>query len=279
MSAEQTLQADYLVVGSGAVGMAFADTIASESESTVVIVDRLESPGGHWTSAYPFVRLHQPAAYYGVNSRDLGTGRLEDNGDNAGLYAPDEGWSPGQRQKVEDGVRHAYSIFKQRVAEGRGLPYDGLDEIANGRVWTGKQAQAHGLVDALGDFQVALDLACEAAGLPTDGSVGTEVGMENVVGSDTVGSNVDEVEDVVVVDRAAPVASASTADDTAPVPPLMWPAVSVPAWAVSHALVEAPMVVASQPPSRSMLPSRRRTQFSPIWPALPPSRPGGGTRR
>jgi hypothetical protein len=80
------MQADYLVIGAGAVGLAFADTIATESNATVVIVDRAESPGGHWTTAYPFVRLHQPAAYYGVNSRDLGTGVIEDSGDNAGLY-------------------------------------------------------------------------------------------------------------------------------------------------------------------------------------------------
>ncbi|AKK30958.1 hypothetical protein AB431_28940 [Mycobacterium sp. EPa45] len=66
--------------------MAFADTIATESDATVVIVDRAESPGGHWTTAYPFVRLHQPASYYGVNSRDLGSGMIEDSGDNAGLY-------------------------------------------------------------------------------------------------------------------------------------------------------------------------------------------------
>lgn len=86
MSAERTVQADYLVIGAGAVGLAFADTIATESDATVVIVDRFGSVGGHWTTAYPFVRLHQPAAYYGVNSRDLGTGLIEDTGDNAGLY-------------------------------------------------------------------------------------------------------------------------------------------------------------------------------------------------
>ncbi len=80
------MHADYLVVGAGAVGLAFADTIATESDATVVIVDRAEAPGGHWTTAYPFVRLHQPAAYYGVNSRGLGKGVIEDSGDNAGLY-------------------------------------------------------------------------------------------------------------------------------------------------------------------------------------------------
>jgi ClpP class serine protease len=42
-------------------------------------------------------------------------------------------------------------------------------------VWTGKQAETHKLVDELGDFQVALDLACREADLPTDGTVRTTV--------------------------------------------------------------------------------------------------------
>jgi hypothetical protein len=66
------LQSDYLIVGSGAVGMAFADTLLKETGASLTIVDRHHGPGGHWNDAYPFVRLHQPSAYYGVNSRVLG---------------------------------------------------------------------------------------------------------------------------------------------------------------------------------------------------------------
>jgi protease-4 len=92
-------------------------------------------------------------------------------GRNADLYADEQPWTDDQRAQVEANVRHYYSAFKQRVAEGRCLEFDGLDAICNGRVWTGKQALSHGLVDELGDFQHALDLACEASGLPTDGTV------------------------------------------------------------------------------------------------------------
>ena len=79
------LQADYVVVGSGAVGMAFADIILTESDATVLIVDRYAKPGGHWNAAYPFVELHQPAAFYGVSSKELSGGRLEQGGLNEGL--------------------------------------------------------------------------------------------------------------------------------------------------------------------------------------------------
>src|SRR5258705_3990875 len=82
----RTIEADYLVVGAGAMGMAFVDTLASETTESVVVVDRNHQPGGQWTTAYPFVRLHQPSAYYGVNSRDLGSDTIDHSGLNAGYY-------------------------------------------------------------------------------------------------------------------------------------------------------------------------------------------------
>ncbi|KAA1248838.1 NAD(P)-binding protein [Mycobacterium simiae] len=81
----KAIEADYLVVGAGAMGMAFTDTLITESEARVVIVDRAHQPGGHWTTAYPFVRLHQPSAYYGVNSRALGNNTIDAVGWNEGL--------------------------------------------------------------------------------------------------------------------------------------------------------------------------------------------------
>ena len=81
-----TIETDYLVVGAGAMGMAFTDTLVAESDAEVVVVDRGHAPGGHWTRAYPFVRLHQPSAYYGVNSRGLGSDSIDRLGWNEGLY-------------------------------------------------------------------------------------------------------------------------------------------------------------------------------------------------
>ncbi|RDH79045.1 NAD(P)/FAD-dependent oxidoreductase [Mycolicibacterium moriokaense] len=80
------VEADYLVVGAGATAMAFVDTLVSETEASVVVVDRNHQPGGHWTTAYPFVRLHQPSAYYGVNSRPLGSDTIDSAGLNKGFY-------------------------------------------------------------------------------------------------------------------------------------------------------------------------------------------------
>ena len=68
------------------MGMAFTDELVAETDAHVVVVDRGHSPGGHWNSAYPFVRLHQPSAYYGVNSRGLGSDSIDQLGWNEGLY-------------------------------------------------------------------------------------------------------------------------------------------------------------------------------------------------
>lgn len=81
------IKTDYLVVGAGASGMAFVDSlIAANTEADVVMIDRRHRPGGHWLDAYPFVRLHQPSAYYGVNSRSLGNDRIDESGIDAGFY-------------------------------------------------------------------------------------------------------------------------------------------------------------------------------------------------
>jgi NAD(P)-binding Rossmann-like domain len=79
-------ETDYLVVGTGAAGMAFTDALLSHSDATVTLVDRRHAPGGHWIDAYPFVRLHQPSAFYGVSSVPLGRDTVDQTGINAGFH-------------------------------------------------------------------------------------------------------------------------------------------------------------------------------------------------
>jgi NAD(P)-binding Rossmann-like domain len=80
------IDTDYLVVGAGASGLAFADSLVAEGEAHITLVDRREVPGGHWADVYPFVRLHTPSAYYGVNSLALGEDSIDQEGENAGYY-------------------------------------------------------------------------------------------------------------------------------------------------------------------------------------------------
>ncbi len=76
----RSLDTDYLVVGAGAMGMAFTDALIDHADVHVTLVDRRHVAGGHWNDAYPFVQLHQASVFYGVAS----TARLAAHAD-AGL--------------------------------------------------------------------------------------------------------------------------------------------------------------------------------------------------
>jgi hypothetical protein len=80
------LETDYLVVGAGAMGLAFTDALIDHADAHVTIVDRRHAPGGHWRDAYPFVQLHQASVFYGVDSMVLGDGAIQRDGPEAGLH-------------------------------------------------------------------------------------------------------------------------------------------------------------------------------------------------
>ena len=81
------IETDYLVVGAGASGMAFVDSLLAGSDADVVMRRPAPScPAGIGSMPIPFVRLHQPSANYGVNSRKLGNDRIDESGPNAGFY-------------------------------------------------------------------------------------------------------------------------------------------------------------------------------------------------
>ena len=82
----RSVDADYLVVGAGASGMAFTDALIDHADVRVAMVDRRAGVGGHWREAYPFVRLHQSSTFYGVASTLLGGGRIQQSGPEAGLH-------------------------------------------------------------------------------------------------------------------------------------------------------------------------------------------------
>lgn len=82
---------------------------------------------------------------------------------NALGYSVFEAPSGDFRASIKEGIEYVYETFKQRVAEGRGMSVEAVEEIAQGRVWTGKQALANGLVDGLGGMDEALAAAARLA--------------------------------------------------------------------------------------------------------------------
>lgn len=86
-------------------------------------------------------------------------------GDNAGLYLNTDPLDEPTRAIYWQEITHTYEQFKRVVAEGRALPIESLDSVCEGRVWTGRQAQQHGLVDNHGDFPDAIQEAAKLGGI------------------------------------------------------------------------------------------------------------------
>jgi protease IV len=70
-----------------------------------------------------------------------------------------------EKSIFQKGVNEGYKIFTEKAAQGRKMPVEKLETLASGRVWTGTQAQANGLVDALGGLDKAIELAAQKAKL------------------------------------------------------------------------------------------------------------------
>ena len=121
----EELEADYLVVGAGAAGMAFTDALIDHADVSVIVVDRRHGPGGHWLDAYPFVRLHQASAFYGVASTPLGDGRVQQDGPEAGL--PERATAP------ELCAYYARVMQERMVRSGKVSFYPGCDYRGDGR--------------------------------------------------------------------------------------------------------------------------------------------------
>jgi protease-4 len=88
-------------------------------------------------------------------------------GANADFFSTLDHFSPEQVEHYERLMGRIYDAFVGHVAEGREMTRDAVDAVAQGRIWTGRQALDHGLVDQLGGLDVALDLARQQAGLET----------------------------------------------------------------------------------------------------------------
>lgn len=142
---DTSIDVDYLIIGAGAVGMAFADSLFSETEATIAMVDRRDQPGGHWNDAYPFVRLHQPSLSYGLNSRALGVGAIDVAGLNKGFHELASG------QEVVSHFEQA--MHRDFLPSGR-VRFFPLSEVANDNIITsllsGEQCTVHAtkVVDA-----------------------------------------------------------------------------------------------------------------------------------
>jgi protease-4 len=93
------------------------------------------------------------------------------DGAHARMWSMLEDYSPAEWARLEASLDRVYVDFTNKVAEGRKLPKTRVLELAKGRIWSGEDAKAFGLVDELGGYATALRLAKEAAHIPADSDV------------------------------------------------------------------------------------------------------------
>jgi protease-4 len=101
----------------------------------------------------------------GINTE---TYKTSPRADGESIYRP---YTDDELRELEHKVRQLYDVFVDRVAEGRKMSHDAVDAVGQGRVWSGRQAAAHHLVDHLGGIREALDQARSVAGLPDDAPI------------------------------------------------------------------------------------------------------------
>jgi protease-4 len=101
-------------------------------------------------------------AKLGANMETVKSGKFAD------MNSPMRPYNAEEREKVEDQMQHFYDMFVEKVAQARKRTPAAIDAVAQGRVWTGKQAKGIGLVDQLGGLQEAITVARERAKIPAD---------------------------------------------------------------------------------------------------------------
>jgi protease-4 len=94
---------------------------------------------------------------WGINAEQVTTNKQ------ALQYSPFEPLTNSTRNEIKAGINQVYQTFLTRVADGRGMTKEEVHKIAQGRVWSGVEAEANGLVDHLGGLDLALERAAALA--------------------------------------------------------------------------------------------------------------------
>ena len=182
---DESVKAVVLRIDSGG-GSAFASEIIRDSINAtrkkgipvVVSMSGVAASGGYWIAAETdrvlamstsitgsigvwgvFPTIDQSLANLGVYSDGVGTTDI------SAMMEIDRPLSLQTKAIFQSGVDHTYTRFLELVANGRGSTPADVHKIAQGRVWTGNQALANGLIDELGDLNDAIEVAAELANL------------------------------------------------------------------------------------------------------------------
>lgn len=98
----------------------------------------------------------------GITNDQVNTGEFSD------IFTVTRSLTPSERAIIQSQVEKGYETFLLKVSEGRNMTIEDVEKVAGGRVWTGEQALSHGLIDVIGSFDDAIQIAADKAGVKDD---------------------------------------------------------------------------------------------------------------
>ena len=160
-------------------------SISRENDRPVIVsMSDLAASGGYYIAlggdaivAHPGTLTGSIGVYTGkfviTGSLDKLGANIEStsHGKHAEIYSPDRRFTAEERAKIQESMQLVYDQFIERTAAARHMTPEKVDEIAQGRVWTGAQAKELGLVDEIGGLYKAVDLAKQRARIAADEEV------------------------------------------------------------------------------------------------------------
>jgi protease-4 len=160
-------------------------SISREKDRPIVVsMSDLAASGGYYIALAGDAIVAQPGTLTGsigvYTGKFVTTGTLEKIGANieatstgkrAQMNSPDRRFTPDERAKIQESMQAVYDQFVERAAAARHMTPEKIDEVGQGRVWTGEQARELGLVDELGGLYTAIGLAKQRAHIPADEEV------------------------------------------------------------------------------------------------------------
>jgi len=154
----------------------------------IVSMSDLAASGGYYMAAAGDVIVAQPGTLTGsigvYTGKFVTGGTFEKLGANietvrqgkfADMYSPDRPFTQEERTKVLESMQATYDHFVERVADARQMTPEKVDQIGQGRVWTGRQAREVGLVDELGGLMAAVAVAKQRAKIPAEEEVQLDI--------------------------------------------------------------------------------------------------------
>ena len=190
-AADDRARAVVLRVNSPGGSSTASDTIWREvvrlraaGKPVVVSMGDVAASGGYFISAPADVIVAQPGTLTGSIGVILGKPVLRDlfgrtgvtseviaEGDNATMFSASRPFTEEEWARIDVWLDAIYADFTRKVASGRGLDLERVEELARGRVWTGADAVANGLADEAGGLRDAVEIARRRGGLPADAPV------------------------------------------------------------------------------------------------------------